>query len=176
MFLDSPGLADFHQERPFIQYIIDHSDLILFIIDDAIGYGSKEQEILQYIMRAGKKNNAIVIANKLDIKRKEREYATAIADYYSLGFPGVVGVSALKEIALHEIQDAMQSIVDKTPALQKKLQKEAKKSSVISFAVVGKPNAGKSTLLNTFVGSYVSKVEDKAGTTRDYIESSFVYD
>jgi GTP-binding protein len=66
-------------------------------------------------------------------------------------------------------------MIDTSPDLQEKLTKEEKKVSAISFAIVGKPNAGKSTLLNTFVGEYISKVEDKSGTTRDYISTDFVY-
>lgn len=84
-------------------------------------------------------------------------------------------MSALKEIALSQVQEAIQSAIQSSDYLQKKLTKEEKKSSAISFAIVGKPNAGKSTLLNTFVGQYISKVEDKSGTTRDYISTDFVY-
>jgi len=175
-FLDSPGLMDFHDERPFIQYIVDHSDIILFVIDDSVWFGPKEQEIFSYIMRTGKKENVILIVNKLDINWKEREYATAIADYYAQGFDRVIGVSALKELAISDIQDSLQHKIDNSPALQKKVTPEEKKESRISFAIVGKPNAGKSTLLNTFVGAYISKVEDKSGTTRDYITTDFVYE
>lgn len=175
-FLDSPGLMDFKEERPFIQYIVDHSDIILFVIDDSVWFTSKEQDIFSHIMRTGKKNSVILVANKLDINRKEKDYGTAIAEYYKKWFPIVLGVSALKEIAVSQVQKAIQSTIDTSPALQEKLTKEEKKASAISFAIVGKPNAGKSTLLNTFVGEYISKVEDKSGTTRDYISTDFVYE
>lgn len=175
-FLDSPWLMDFHEERPFIQYIIDHSDVILFVIDDSIGFGSKEQEIFSHIMRTGRKKDVMLIVNKLDIKRKEKDYPAAIADYYSHGFADVIGASALKEIAIESIKDLLQSMIVKDEKLRDKCQKTEKEASPISFAIVGKPNAGKSTLLNTFVGEYISKVEDKAGTTRDYISKDFIYE
>ncbi len=127
-------------------------------------------------MRTGKKENVILIVNKLDINWKEKEYTTAIADYYAQGFDRVIGVSALKELAISDIQDSLQHKIDNSPDLQKKVTPEEKKESRISFAIVGKPNAGKSTLLNTFVGEYISKVEDKSGTTRDYITTDFIYE
>ncbi len=174
-FFDSPGLTDFKEERPFIQYIIDHSDIILFVIDDSVGFTSKEQDIFAYIMKTGKKDNVILIVNKLDIQWKEADYSSAIAEYYKKWFPHVIGVSALKEIAVGQVQERIQNIIDTSKPLQNKLTQEEKLQSKISFAIIGKPNAGKSTLLNTFVGEYISKVEDKSGTTRDYISTDFVY-
>ncbi len=175
-FFDSPGLTDFKEERPFIQYIIDHSHIILFVIDDSLGFTSKEQDIFAYIMKTGKKDNVMLVVNKLDINWKEADYASAIAEYYKKGFPHVIGVSALKEIALPQVQKTIQNIIDASKALQDILTQEERTESKISFAIVGKPNAGKSTLLNTFVGEYISKVEDKSGTTRDYISTDFVYE
>jgi predicted GTPase len=77
-------LLDFQDERIFIKKIINKSDLILFVIDDSIGITSKEQHIFSYIMDSGKKNNTILVINKLDIKRKHNQKDLALLDYYDL--------------------------------------------------------------------------------------------
>jgi len=89
-FLDSPGLHDFTEEEVLIKQIIDHSDLILFIIDDSVGITAKEQHIYSYIIEKHKKKNTILIVNKIDIKHKEKEYDLAVNEYYSLGFDHVL--------------------------------------------------------------------------------------
>lgn len=178
-FLDSPGLHDFTEEVPFIQYIVDHSDMILFIIDDGAGISAKEHYIFDYILKTNSKKKVILVVNKLDKKHKSTDYDLAIADYYTLGFEHVVGVSALNQINIEILQEMMIEFINDNPKLkdaQDELEKLKQEHSGISFAIVGKPNAGKSTMLNTFVGQYLSKVEDKAGTTRDYIVTDFTYE
>jgi predicted GTPase len=77
-------LLDFQDEWVFIKKIVNKSDLILFLIDDKVGITSKEQHIFSYIMDSGKKNNTILVINKLDIKRKHNEKDLALLDYYDL--------------------------------------------------------------------------------------------
>jgi predicted GTPase len=84
IFLDSPGLLDFKEEEILIKQIIDHSDLILFVIDDSVGITAKEQHIYSYIIEKHKMKNTILIVNKIDIKHKERDYDLAINEYYNL--------------------------------------------------------------------------------------------
>lgn len=178
-FLDSPGLLDFTEEIPFIQFIVDNSDLILFVIDDVAGISNKEHYIFDYIIKTNSKKKVILVINKLDKKYKSTDYDIAIADYYSLGFENVVGVSALNQLNIEVLQEMMIEFMGDNPSLkdaQDELARLKQEHSGISFAIVGKPNAGKSTMLNTFVGQYLSKVEDKAGTTRDYIVTDFNYE
>jgi len=85
---------EFHDERPFIQKIIDESHVILFVIDDVVGITAKEQHIFEYIQNSNKKNQTILVINKLDKKRKESETELALSEYYSLGFQDIVGISA----------------------------------------------------------------------------------
>lgn len=164
---DSPGLLDFEEERPFIQKIVDDSDLLLFVVDDKVGLTAKEHHIFKYIMEQGKKSKCILVANKLDIKRKTQEYDAAIAEYYELGFPVVVGISAKKNFNIgklwNEIEEFKNSnnLEEEEPIIEN--------DNRIHLAILGKPNAGKSTLLNMIAGEELSKIEDKAGTTRDYI-------
>lgn len=175
VFLDSPGLSDFSEEWPYIQYIIDYSNCIMLVIDDSVGITSKEQYIIDYILKQAKKKNVLLIVNKLDKNWKKNEYDAAIAQYYSLGFPNIVGVSAEKEYNIDAVQDAIIAFA-KSHKLHKKNPEALPTIKHLPIAIVGKPNAGKSTLLNTFAGEILSKVEDKAGTTRDYIQTQFMYD
>ena len=169
-FLDSPGLLDFQEEREFIQQIVREADMLLFVIDDTVGITAKEQHILGYIMDQNKKQNTILVVNKIDVKYKESETALAISDYYDLGFEHIVGIAAKKGRNIDTLQEEMSELketikVKNTTTEQSKLNTQHS----IPIAILGKPNAGKSTLLNQIIGKQVSKVENIPGTTRDYI-------
>ncbi|MFZ2151312.1 MAG: ribosome biogenesis GTPase Der [Candidatus Absconditicoccaceae bacterium] len=172
IFSDSPGLLDFQDERIFIKKIINKSDLILFVIDDSVGITSKEQHIFSYIMDSGKKNNTILVINKLDIKRKHNQKDLALLDYYDLGFTNVIGISAQKGDNVDYLQE---QIVDYVKNNKTQHLYHEDKNQSIPIAILGKPNSGKSTFLNTLVGEELSKVDEEAGTTRDYIVSDFTY-
>jgi len=178
IFLDSPGLLDFKEEEILIKQIIDHSDLILFVIDDSVGITAKEQHIYSYIIEKHKMKNTILIVNKIDIKHKERDYDLAINEYYNLWFEYILGISAKKQKNLTEVKDLITKIIN-TGALKEKTKEilitseTRENDNRIHMAIIGKPNAGKSTLLNTFMKKTVSKVENIPGTTRDYIVGEF---
>lgn len=177
-FLDSPGLLDFTEEEVLIKQIIDYSDLILFMIDDSVGITAKEQHIFSYIIEKNKKKNTIFIVNKIDIKHKEKEYDLAVNDYYNLGFDNVIGISAKKQKNLVELKDLLVKTINVSLAKEAEsevLMTEDKtiQDNRIHMAIIGKPNAGKSTLLNKFMKKTVSKVENIPGTTRDYIIGEF---
>lgn len=177
-FLDSPGLLDFKEEEVLIKQIIDHSDLILFVIDDSVGITAKEQHIYSYIIEKHKKDNTILIVNKIDIKHKEKEYDLAINEYYHLGFEYILGISAKKQKNVSDVKDLITKIIN-TTALKEKTKEilvsneNQAPDNRIHMAIIGKPNAGKSTLLNTFMKKTIAKVENIPGTTRDYIVGEF---
>jgi len=177
IFLDSPGLQEFQEERKFIRKIVDEADLILFVIDDKAWITAKEQAIFGYIIEKWKKNNTILVINKIDMKYKENETDLAISDYYSLGFDKIIWISAKK---WRNVDQLKQLIATSYMLYAKSHKKEKHKAwsiqhpaNFISLAILGKPNAGKSTLLNTLVGKPLSKVENIPWTTRDYVTWSF---
>ncbi len=185
IFADSPGLLDFTDERPLITKIIDAADILLFMIDDTAGVTAKEQQIIEYITKKHKKNQTICLINKIDKKRKEHQTDLAISDYYSLGFEHMLGISAKTKRNIPELNDLLMKLVYKFKDAQTHNDSKAsaqvlKDSGIqtdksgIPIAILGKPNAGKSTLLNKLVGQEMSKVEAVAGTTRDYVVGSFV--
>jgi predicted GTPase len=106
-FLDSPGLLDFTDELPYIHYIIQNADLLLFVVEDTVGITAKEQHILELIRAEKKQHSTFLIVNKLDVKWKESETDLALAEYYTLGIEKVIGISAKTERNLNEIQEQL---------------------------------------------------------------------
>lgn len=170
-FADSPWLEEFDQELPFIKKIIDESDLIFFVIDDSVGITAKEQNIYSYIMETNKSSNTVLIINKLDINYSPNETDIAIADYYDLGIPNIIWISAKKEFNLEEVKEYILDYFKDKENTNQKTQDQ----NQIWIAIIGKPNVWKSTLLNHLVGEELSKVEDYLWTTRDYITWEFTY-
>lgn len=171
-FFDSPGLLDFTEELEYIEQIIKESDLLLFLIDDSVWITAKEHHILELIRKEKKQDTTILIINKLDIKRKESETEMAISDYYTLGLSSVIGVSAKKERNLSTIENQINSFYNKWKKTHKD-EEESVEPFRIWLAILWKPNAGKSTLLNTLVWKPLAKVADIAWTTRDYVAGNF---
>lgn len=123
-----------------------------------------------------------MIVNKIDIKHKEKEYDIAINEYYNLGFEHILGISAKKQKNLVDVKDLITKMINvpitkdvaednEIEALN--LNRDTTNDNRIHMAIIGKPNAGKSTLLNTLMKKTVSKVEKIPGTTRDYIIGEF---
>ncbi len=171
-FFDSPGLLDFTEELEYIEQIIKESDLLLFLIDDSVWITAKEHHILELIRKEKKQNSTILIINKLDIKRKESETEMAISDYYTLWLSSVIWVSAKKERNLSTIENQINSFYNKRKKTHKD-EEETVEPFRIWLAILWKPNAWKSTLLNTLVWKPLAKVADIAGTTRDYVAGNF---
>jgi len=171
-FFDSPGLLDFTEELEYIEQIVKESDLLLFLIDDSVWITAKEHHILELIRKEKKQDSTILIINKLDIKRKESETEMAISDYYTLWLSSVIWVSAKKERNLNTIESQINSFYNKRKKIHKD-EEETVEPFRIWLAILWKPNAGKSTLLNTLVWKPLAKVADVAWTTRDYVAGNF---
>ena len=173
-FFDSPGLLDFTDELPYIEHIIQNSDYLLFLIDDTAGITAKEQHILDLIRKEEKQDQTLLIVNKLDVKRKESETELAISDYYTLWLANVVGISAKHERNLSTIESHINSFYTQRKKQHK--DEEIKEEPFrVWLAILWKPNAGKSTLLNTLVWKPLAKVADVSGTTRDYVAWTFAW-
>lgn len=175
--LDSPGLLDFKEERVYIQHIVDEADILLFVIDDTIGIGAKEQNIFWYIMDQNKKQNTILVVNKIDVKYRESESDLAISDYHDLGFTHIIGISAKKGRNFDLLKEEMQDIAKNKilPVGGGAEQMWGGGVKWIPIAIIWKPNVGKSTLLNKLFGKDVSKVENVPNTTRDYIIANITH-
>ncbi|MBP6910341.1 ribosome biogenesis GTPase Der [Patescibacteria group bacterium] len=166
--IDSPGLDNFDQELPYIQTIIDDADILLFIVDGKKGMTAKEEKIHDMIMSSGKKERTIFVVNKLEGHLFDKKYTLALSDYYTLGYKEVVGIAAKHGENLDVLMEEVHTLAKKY-SLREKKSSDNLEESVINIAIVGKPNAGKSSLLNYLAKAELAHVDEKPGTTLDYI-------
>lgn len=139
-----------------VNFAIDTSDLILFVVDSLVGLVPLDVEIAK--MLRVKNKPIIVCVNKCD-RENERD---SICDFYSLGFDYIVPVSSVHG---HGTGDLLDLISEKIP------EKECESIETIKVSVIGKPNVGKSSLVNRLCEKKCSIVSDIAGTTRDVVNS-----
>ena len=140
---------------------IDMADVILFVIDGKAGLTSQDHDVVTLLRKS--KKHIILVVNKIDNYTKDQEY-----EYYELGLGTPYLVSGLHGKGLGDLLDEVVSYFPKEA-----LTKEADDTTKI--AIVGKPNAGKSSLINRLVGEDRVIVSSVAGTTRDSIDIPFKY-
>lgn len=145
------------------QVAIDEADVIIFLVDGKAGITGLDEDVATILRKQDKK--VIVAVNKIDNYMKEQEN---IFEFYGLGFEEVIGISGEHKTNLGDLLDA---VVEK---FDNKSTKEI--SEGLSIAILGRPNAGKSSLLNKLLNKERSIVSDVAGTTRDTIDSALKYD
>jgi GTP-binding protein len=139
---------------------IEEAALVLFMVDAVTGLTDLDQEIAQMLRKSDKPT--IVVANKVDTS--VMEYATA--EFYALGLTDIIyPSSASNGYGTGELLDAL---VVSLPDIE-----EREDDGVPRLAVVGRPNVGKSTLVNTLLGEDRNIVTDIAGTTRDSVHSHY---
>lgn len=144
--------------RAQAQMAIDIADSIIFVVDGRAGMTANDIEVADFL-RSSKKPVTIAV-NKLDNNEQELIY-----DFYSLGIGDVVGISAEQSKGIGDLLDIV------TENMQRSDNEEEK--DVINIAIVGKPNAGKSSITNKLLGYERVIVSDAAGTTRDAIDTAF---
>ena len=138
------------------------ADVIIFFTDIKQGITTSDYDIADMLRTVNKP--VILAVNKLDVYKPELLY-----EYYELGFSEPFGISAEQSLGLGEILD---KIVSYFP----KIELEDEYKDLIKIAVVGKPNAGKSSLVNRILGEERVIVSDIAGTTRDSIDTPVTID
>ncbi len=136
---------------------IEEADVILFVVDSTTGVTDLDDKVAQILRRS--KKPVIVVANKEDIG----DARFNAAEFYSFGLGDPIEVSSANGSGTGELLD---EIVKDMP---EKEDDEATEENVAKFAIVGRPNAGKSSLINAFIGEERHIVTDIAGTTRDSI-------
>ncbi len=151
--------------RKQVELALEQADLILFVVDVSAGV-TWEDELVAKIIRKRDKN-VVVLANKTDRIGKEQE---KIFEFYSLGFKDIVPLSAEHNQNIDMLLDKVVEILGKAP---NKIPED--EGNNLKISIVGKPNVGKSSLLNSIIGEERAIVSDIAGTTRDVIDVSFNY-
>lgn len=135
---------------------IEESDVILFVVDAMHGITDLDDHVASILRKT--KKPVILVANKVD--GNEWQYATA--EFYSFGLGDPYSLSAISGSGTGDL-------LDDIVARFTKKEEETTEDSVPRFAVVGRPNAGKSSIINAFIGEDRYIVTDIAGTTRDSV-------
>lgn len=146
------------QMRNQAQIAMDMASVILFIVDGREGMTATDEEVAAILRKTGKK--VILLVNKVDNPGKPPEN---IYDFYSLGLGTPIPISAANKLNFGDVLD------DVCSGFSQELQEEDDEK--IHLAVVGKPNVGKSSLVNAVINENRVIVSDVAGTTRDSIDT-----
>ena len=142
---------------------IDEADVILFVVDGRAGLTTSDEEIAKVLRHTQK---PIVLAvNKIDHLNLEDN----VFEFYNLGLGEPIGISAANALNLGDLLDAVTNAFST-------VEDETRDEDEIRIAVIGRPNVGKSSLVNKMLGEERVIVSDTPGTTRDAIDTHFVKD
>ncbi|WP_125766487.1 ribosome biogenesis GTPase Der [Lapidilactobacillus wuchangensis] len=155
-FADQPFMT---QIRNQVDIAIDEADVIVFLVNAREGITDADEKIAQILYRAHKK--VVLAVNKADNPEQRQD----IYDFYALGFGDPVAVSGTQGTGLGDLLDA---IVAEFPT-----EIEDDDDQSIKFSLIGRPNVGKSSLVNAMLGEDRVIVSEIEGTTRDAIDTKF---
>ncbi|GHV28371.1 GTPase Der [Clostridia bacterium] len=170
-FIDTGGIDPntsdilLSQMREQAMIAIETCDLIIFLVDVRAGMTADDEDVAQLLRRSAKKT--LLVANKADSVVIARD----AVDFLQLGLGDPIPVSSTNMMGLGDLLDA---VLDRLPPdSAPRVDEDAEKETVINIAVVGKPNVGKSSLVNKLLGQNRTMVSDIPGTTRDAIDAEF---
>jgi GTP-binding protein len=138
---------------------IQEADLVLFLMDGKEGLNPADIEVAHYLRKVTKP--VFYVVNKIDGERQEEN----VIDFYQLGVPALYSISAEHGRGVADLMDGVFKVLTPTP-----LQEEGEEGE-IRVALVGRPNVGKSSLLNKLIGRPRAVVDSTPGTTRDAIDT-----
>ncbi len=139
---------------------VDEADVILFVVDAKEGLTANDYVVKDLLLKSNKK--IIVTVNKVDSKlAKENIY-----DFYELGFDNYEFISSEQNEGIYEL---LQKIVSDFDIV------EEDNDNTLKFSIIGRPNVGKSSLVNALLNEERVIVSDLAGTTRDAVDTIFTY-
>ncbi|MBC1550410.1 ribosome biogenesis GTPase Der [Listeria sp. FSL L7-1434] len=157
-------------DEPFLEQIraqaeiaIDEADVIIFITNGREGVTDADEQVAKILYRS---NKPIVLAiNKVD----NPEMRDQIYDFYALGFGEPYPISGSHGLGLGDMLDAVRAHFPKE-------EEEEYPDDTVKFSLIGRPNVGKSSILNALLGEDRVIVSDIAGTTRDAIDTTYTFD
>jgi len=140
---------------------INEADVVLFVVDGKEGLTPNDLAVRDILLKSGK--DVFVVINKTDSKQyKEHEY-----DFYELGFEKYYPVSGEQNYGIYDLLDAVTSDFIEI--------EEEYDPNIVKFSIIGRPNVGKSSLVNAILNEDRVIVSDVAGTTRDAVDTTFTY-
>jgi GTP-binding protein len=156
----SIGSDDIFEEeiRKQVQLAIEESDIIIFVVDVELGITPMDTEVAKLLRKV--KKPILVTVNKVDNAMREAD----AVEFYNLGLGDYFTISSINGSGTGELLDALAEKLEDIPE---------EKDELPRFAVVGRPNAGKSSFINALIGKERFVVTDIAGTTRDSIDTKY---
>jgi len=167
MMVDTGGIEAFTEDPMMLmmkyqaEVAIDTADVVLFIVDAREGITTADSEVADIIRRS--KKPVVVVANKAD---RPGPPPPEIYEFYDFSLGEVLAVSSIQGLGIGDLLDAIYE------ALPPEMD-EADDQGAIKVAIIGKPNAGKSSLLNKILGEERAITSPSPGTTRDAIDAEY---
>ena len=143
---------------------VAEADVVLFVVDVRDGISAQDHDIARYLRRLGKV--CLLVANKAEGMKD----GTRLSEFFELGLGDVLPVSAAHGQGIRALLDLA---FERLPLAQQEPSDEDQGTGAIKLAVAGRPNVGKSTLINTWLGEERLVAFDQPGTTRDAISVPF---
>lgn len=143
-----------------VEIAMQEADVILFVVDVDNGITDLDDEVASMLRRT--KKPVLLVANKAD----NNDLYYSAAEFYSFGLGDPIAISAINGSGTGDLLDAVVQALPENNSLEEELDAPR-------IAIVGRPNAGKSSLVNAFIGEERNIVTDRAGTTRDSIYTHY---
>ena len=163
--IDTGGITtdakDFNTEiKMQAELAIDEASTILFVVDGENGLDQSDYFIRDMLIKAHKE--VIVLVNKIDNEKRKNN----IYEFYELGFSNIIPISGEHKIGFTELLEMITKDMPEEVSIDDKIPR---------ICIIGRPNVGKSSLVNALINEERSIVSDIAGTTRDSIDTKFTY-
>ena len=159
--IDVSNMAFNEEIKVQVELAVDEADKIIFVVDGKEGLTQNDYAVRDLLRRY--KKPVIVAINKVDNKQSEEH----IYDFYELGFDEYISISGAHNIG---ITDLLEEIVKDFREYESE-----EENNILKIAVIGRPNVGKSSLVNALLNEERVIVSDISGTTRDAIDTPFTY-
>jgi GTP-binding protein len=159
-YVDNPDDIFEAEIKKQVLIAIDEADIILFVLDVETGITDLDDQMCQILRKTEKPVLAVV--NKVDNTKRQNE----IYEFYNLGLGDIYPISSINGSGTGDLLDAAVKVLPEAEDTENE-------SEIPRFSIIGRPNVGKSSLINTLIGEDRNLVTEIAGTTRDAVNTTF---